>query len=77
MDELRLFLNRLKCLYFIDRDELEALLGKTVSNEVWTRFRDDPLYTFAVKYDDERQAALWKRMTEQYPGPQAAVGHQI
>lgn len=64
---LRLFLNRLRCLYNVDRDHLEKAFGHPVHDKLWTMFRDDPVRQF-LRMDDERQAALWLLMCERYPG---------
>jgi hypothetical protein len=69
--DLRLFLNRLKCLRFIDADEFEQKVIDGIPSvnvrKSWGAFRDDPIMWF-MRADDDRQAALWTIMTAQYRG---------
>ena len=72
MTDLRLFLNRLKTLSAIDRDEFELAIGDFRLPFVdvgcaWSAFRDNPVRWFLYT-DDQCQAALWRIMTGRFPG---------
>ena len=67
MTDLRLFLNRLRTLSAIDRDEFEQAVG-VVSERTWAAFRDDPVKWFIRRLTDADQAALWRVMTGRFPG---------